>query len=100
MKKQQHRYVIGPRGAGIQDILQLSGVSVEVPPFDSDSETVTLRGEPDKLGNALSLVYEKVRMRDLFHQVSIKSFMSISTVMGVGEAKTSSLLFLLFLYML
>lgn len=59
VKKQQHRYVIGPRGAGIQDILQLSGVSVEVPPFDSDSETVTLRGEPDKLGNALSLVYEK-----------------------------------------
>jgi len=59
VKKQQHRYVIGQRGAGIQDILAASGVSVEVPPFDSDSETVTLRGEPDKLGNALSLVYEK-----------------------------------------
>lgn len=59
VKKQQHRYVIGQRGSGIQDILAASGVSVEVPPFDSDSETVTLRGEPDKLGNALSLVYEK-----------------------------------------
>jgi len=59
VKKQQHRYVIGQRGAGIQDILAASGVSVEVSPYDSDSETVTLRGEPDKLGNALSLVYEK-----------------------------------------
>lgn len=36
-----------------------SGVSVEMPPLDSDSETITLRGEPDKLGTALTQVYEK-----------------------------------------
>jgi len=59
VKKSQHRYVIGPRGAAIQEILRATGVSVEMPPLDSDNETITLRGDGDKLGNALTLVYEK-----------------------------------------
>lgn len=60
VKKSQHRYVIGPRGAGIQDILRATGVSVEMPSLDSTNETITLRGDSDKLGNALTLVYERV----------------------------------------
>ena len=32
---------------------------MEMPPLDSDLETITLRGEPDKLGGALTQVYEK-----------------------------------------
>lgn len=59
IKKAQHRYVIGPRGQGLQDVLAATGVSVEVPSADVDSETITLRGEPDKLGSALTLVYDK-----------------------------------------
>lgn len=59
VKKSQHRYVIGPRGAGIQEILRATGVSVEMPSLDSDNETITLRGDGDKLGNALTSVYEK-----------------------------------------
>jgi transcription antitermination factor NusA-like protein len=59
VKKSQHRYVIGPRGAAIQEILRATGVSVEMPPLESDNETITLRGDGDKLGNALTLVYEK-----------------------------------------
>lgn len=30
-----------------------------MPPLESDAETITLRGEPDKLGTALTQVYEK-----------------------------------------
>jgi len=59
VKKSQHRYVVGMRGAAIQEILRATGVSVELPAPDSDSETITLRGDSDKLGGALSLVYEK-----------------------------------------
>lgn len=55
----QHKYVIGPRGATLQDILKESGVSVEVPSSDSNSDTITLRGPSERLGNALSLVYQK-----------------------------------------
>lgn len=43
VRKTQHRYVIGPKGAGIAAILQETGVSVEMPPTESDKETITLR---------------------------------------------------------
>jgi len=59
VRKTQHKYVIGPRGANLSEILQNTGVSVEVPPLDSTSETITLRGEQDKLGPALTMVYSK-----------------------------------------
>lgn len=59
VRKQQHRYVIGPKGVTIQEILKETGVSIEMPPSDNPSETITLRGEQDKLGPALTLVYEK-----------------------------------------
>jgi len=57
--KSQHKYVIGPRGSTIAEILQTTGVSVEMPPNDSTTGTITLRGPHDKLGLALSMVYEK-----------------------------------------
>jgi len=62
VKKTQHRYVIGPKGSGLTEILAATGVSVEIPPSDNVSETITLRGEPDKLGPALTMVYAKVWM--------------------------------------
>lgn len=57
--KSQHKYVVGPRGSTIQEILKITGVSVEMPPTDSMTDTITLRGPHDKLGTALSTVYEK-----------------------------------------
>lgn len=59
VKKSQHKYVIGPRGNSINEILSETGVFVEMPSSDSNSETITLRGPQDKLGLALTKVYEK-----------------------------------------
>uniref|UniRef100_A0A8C5CGW9 Vigilin n=1 Tax=Gadus morhua TaxID=8049 RepID=A0A8C5CGW9_GADMO len=59
VKKSQHKYVIGPKGNTLQEILEKTGVSVEIPPSDSALETVILRGEPDRLGQALTEVYAK-----------------------------------------
>ncbi|TRY72786.1 hypothetical protein DNTS_029738 [Danionella cerebrum] len=59
VKKSQHKYVIGPKGNTLQEILDRTGVSVEIPPLDSSSETVILRGEPARLGQALTEVYAK-----------------------------------------
>ncbi|XP_055649272.1 vigilin-like [Falco peregrinus] len=59
VKKSQHKYVIGPKGNSLQEILEKTGVSVEIPPTDSSSETLILRGEPEKLGQALAEVYAK-----------------------------------------
>lgn len=57
MPKTQHRYIVGPRGAGIQEILQKTGVSVEMPPNDSapGQGTITLRGPQVSLGLGKSL---------------------------------------------
>ncbi|XP_012215357.1 vigilin [Linepithema humile] len=57
--KSQHKYVIGPRGSTISEILQTTGVSVEMPAPDSATGTITLRGPQEKLGQALNKVYEK-----------------------------------------
>merc|ERR1711970_25660 len=59
VKKTQHRYIIGPKGNAINEILADTGVFVEMPSSDSDSETITLRGPQEKLGLALTKVYEK-----------------------------------------
>merc|ERR1712029_1300567 len=59
VKKSQHKYVIGPKGNAINEILQDTGVFVEMPSSDSNSETITLRGPQQKLGLALNKVYEK-----------------------------------------
>ncbi|KAJ0055554.1 hypothetical protein NL108_005379, partial [Boleophthalmus pectinirostris] len=61
VKKSQHKYIIGPKGNTLQEILEATGVSVEMPPLDSPSETIILRGEPDKLGPALTQVYAKAK---------------------------------------
>ena len=65
VRKSQHKYVIGPRGTNVNEILADTGVSVEVPPLDAQSETITLRGDADKLGLALTAVYAKVRVFQL-----------------------------------
>jgi polyribonucleotide nucleotidyltransferase len=59
VKKTQHRYIIGPKGNAINEILAETGVFVEMPSNDSDSETITLRGPQENLGLALTKVYQK-----------------------------------------
>jgi len=59
VKKSQHRYVIGPRGNAINEILAETGVFVEMPSNTDESDTITLRGPQEKLGLALTKVYEK-----------------------------------------
>lgn len=73
VKKSQHKYVIGPKGNTLQEILDRTGVSVEIPPPDSSSETVILRGEPDRLGQALTEVYAKVSFAFVSRVVQILS---------------------------
>jgi len=60
VKKSQHKYIIGVKGQNLHEILAETGVSVEVPPLDTPSDTITLRGDADKLGIALTAVYTKV----------------------------------------
>ena len=67
VRKSQHKYVIGPRGINLNEILEQTGVSVEVPSVDSESDTITLRGEQAKLGIALTQVYAKANSIIISH---------------------------------
>ncbi|KPM05623.1 Vigilin-like protein [Sarcoptes scabiei] len=59
IKKSQHKFIFGPKGNTLNEIMQLTGVSVEIPASDSNIDQIVLRGEPDQLPKALSLLYEK-----------------------------------------
>ncbi|XP_054160891.1 vigilin-like [Oppia nitens] len=59
VRKSQHKYIIGPKGHTLNEIFQETGVSVEMPASDSQSETIVLRGEQEKLGPALAVLYQK-----------------------------------------
>lgn len=59
VKKPQHKYIVGPKGSTLNEIFEVTGVSVEMPSPDSTLETIVLRGEPDKLANALAVLYAK-----------------------------------------
>ena len=56
IRKSQHKYVVGQKWAALQDILDSTGVWVEVPSLESDMSTITLRGPQEKLGQALTMV--------------------------------------------
>ena len=80
VKKSQHRYVIGPKGSGLTEILASTGVSVEIPPSDNVSETITLRGDPDKLGPALTLVYAKVTIANTSTTLCMEKNVNLQTL--------------------
>lgn len=74
VKKSQHKYIIGTKGQNLSEILAETGVSVEVPPLDSTSETITLRGEAEKLGIALTAVYAKANSV-MTEEISVESWL-------------------------
>ncbi|KAK7600960.1 hypothetical protein V9T40_008401 [Parthenolecanium corni] len=57
--KWQHRYVIGPKRSTIAEILQDTGVSVEVPPAEESVDSITLLGPYKVLGEALKYLHAK-----------------------------------------
>ena len=56
VRKSQHKYIVGQRWAALQDILEATGVWVEVPSLETEASTITLRGPQEKLGQALTMV--------------------------------------------
>jgi len=47
--KYQQKYAIGPKGVTINEILQETGVFVQMLSSDSTSETITFRGPQEKV---------------------------------------------------
>ena len=63
--REKHRFVIGPKGVYLREIMEKTGVVVEVPPADKPDDTIILRGAQVNLVNALTMVYERANSVEL-----------------------------------
>jgi predicted PilT family ATPase len=57
--KAQHRFVIGRKGVNLQEIMEKTGVVVEMPKQEDETDEIVLRGPQQNLVHALTYVYEK-----------------------------------------
>ncbi|KAF9926224.1 hypothetical protein FBU30_004151 [Linnemannia zychae] len=57
--KRQHRFLVGTKGVHINEIHAATGCTIEIPPVDSTSDSITVRGPEAELIPALTLIMEK-----------------------------------------
>ncbi|KAF9180982.1 hypothetical protein BGZ51_005769 [Haplosporangium sp. Z 767] len=57
--KRQHRFLIGAKGVHINEIHAATGCTIEIPPVDSASDSIVVRGPESELVDALTLIMEK-----------------------------------------
>ncbi|KAF9559752.1 hypothetical protein EC968_006494 [Mortierella alpina] len=57
--KRQHRFLVGPKGVHINEIHAATGCTIEIPPVDSTSDSIIVRGPESELIPALTLIMEK-----------------------------------------
>jgi len=57
--KPQHKFIVGEKGNTIQEILAETDCSVIVPPANSLTDKIVVRGPPAKVGMGISMVMEK-----------------------------------------
>lgn len=74
INKKQHRFIIGPKGSVITEILERTGCYVELPLQSDPSDMVTVRGPENALGVALNMIIEKVKFSYayFFHYLKVK----------------------------
>ncbi|KAK9325920.1 hypothetical protein V1517DRAFT_284191 [Lipomyces orientalis] len=57
--KRQHRFIVGEKGKTLQEIFDLTGCVVKVPPAEDPSDIVTLVGPRARIGEAINLSMTK-----------------------------------------
>ncbi|EPY50604.1 vigilin [Schizosaccharomyces cryophilus OY26] len=57
--RRQHRFINGEKSTGIQDILRSTGCSVILPPINSDSDIVSVRGPAMNISDGIKMTMER-----------------------------------------
>ncbi|KAF9364459.1 hypothetical protein BGX34_001439 [Mortierella sp. NVP85] len=57
--KAQHRFLVGSKGIHINEIHAATGCTIEIPPVESASDSIVVRGPESELVPALTLIMEK-----------------------------------------
>lgn len=58
--REQHRFILGKKGAGLKEIFDKTNVIVRIPNQEDNTTTIQVIGETAKIGDAITLIYKKV----------------------------------------
>lgn len=58
--REQHRFILGKKGAGWKEIFDKTNVIVRIPNQEENSTTIQVIGETAKIGDAITMIYKKV----------------------------------------
>jgi rRNA processing protein Krr1/Pno1 len=57
---EQHRFILGKKGAGLKEIFEKTNVIVRIPNQEENSPTIQVMGETGKIGEAITMIYKMV----------------------------------------
>ena len=57
---EQHRFILGKKGAGLKEIFDKTNVAVRVPSPEENSSIIQVAGEITQLGEAITMIYKMV----------------------------------------
>jgi transcription antitermination factor NusA-like protein len=55
---EQHRFILGKKGAGLKEIFDKTNVIVRIPNQEENSPTIQIMGETGKIGEAITMIYK------------------------------------------
>jgi rRNA processing protein Krr1/Pno1 len=55
---EQHRFILGKKGAGLKEIFDKTNVVVRIPNQEENSPTIQIMGETAKIGEAITMIYK------------------------------------------
>ena len=55
---EQHRFILGKKGAGLKEIFDKTNVVVRIPNQEENSSTIQVIGETAKIGEAITMIYK------------------------------------------
>ncbi|CAF0938862.1 unnamed protein product [Adineta ricciae] len=55
---EQHRFILGKKGAGLKEIFDKTNVVVRIPNQEDNSPTIQVIGETNKIGEAITMIYK------------------------------------------
>ncbi len=58
---EQHRFILGKKGAGLKEIFDKTNVIVRIPNQEDNSPTIQVMGETAKIGEAITMIYKMVK---------------------------------------
>ncbi len=57
---EQHRFILGKKGAGLKEIFDKTNVVVRIPNQEENSSTIQVIGETGRIGEAITMIYKMV----------------------------------------